>query len=284
MDVGRQIINVATFEFGTLFRSRRAIVVTLLYVLITLGIAALLSWLSVKFGPDLHSLQLATKARAGSKAAIHVKNIIPMLVQKNDTTTLNYLLNQPMTVIGYFLFELLFVPYLLALISFDIINADLRSRFMRFQLLRTSRVTLLTGKLIAHWLMFLVVSGIASIVLFSYSWSKIPGFPLVYSVLLLFVYWLMTAIMSVCYLSLIALISSLIDQGVVALIVILIVIHGFGLVALNSSFIHFFSPSWYKFGLLSSDFLVVGLHSIIFIGFGVIFIAAAWFRLQTRDA
>lgn len=285
MDVGKQIARVAGFELGTLFRSKRALAIILLYVLVTLGIAALLTWLSMKFGPQLRSLQLAANlhAHAGANAAAHVKNIIPMLVRENDTVTLNHLMNQPIVIIGYFLFVLLFIPYLPAMMSFDIVNADIRSRFMRFQLLRASRGTLLAGKIIAHWVLFLIVIGIANMVLFGYAWAKIVGFPLVQSFTLLFEYWFITAIMGFCYISLVALISSLIDQGILALIAILIVVHGLGLLAFNSSAIHFLSPSWYKFGLLSADIMVVGLHSLIFLGFGVVFMAAAWFRLQTRD-
>jgi len=288
MDIGKQVISVAGFELGTLFRSKRALAVIILYVLVTLGIAALFTWLSMKFGPELRSLQLAANAQAGSHAgastATHVKNMIPTLVRGNDAATLNHLMNQPMVIVGYFLFVLLFIPYLPALISFDIINADIRSRFIRFQLLRTSRGTLLAGKIIAHWVLFLIVSGIANMVLFGYAWSKIPDFPLTRSFTLLFEYWFMTAIMGFTYLALVALVSSLIDQGVLALIAILIAVHGFGLIAVSSAPIHFLSPSWYKFGLLSPDVLVVGLHSIVLLGFGVVFMAAAWFRLQTRDA
>lgn len=275
-----QIVTVAGFEINTMFRTRRALAVTLLYVLITLGVAALLAWLSIKIG----ALNLLNSTPgSGAKTASDMKHLLTTLAHGSNAGTIRHILGQPMVVIVFFTFELFFTPYLLVMVSFDMFNADVRSKFIRFQLLRASRGTMLAGKMLAHFALFMLVSAMANLVLFGYAWAKLPSFPVLRAASLLLGYWAITGVEALCYLALIALVSLLIDQGMLSMIVVTIVIYVFGLLALTSSFVHFLTPSWYRFGLFSPDAMVVTTHLLALIGFAAVFLAAGWWRLHTRD-
>jgi|GEM_PF-6026848 hypothetical protein len=77
-----------------------------------------------------------------------------------DKEMARHMLGIPLVVAGFFWLTLTFLPFLVALVSHDLVNSEIRNRSARFTLLRCTRSRLLAGKMMA-----LVVGGGACLAL-----------------------------------------------------------------------------------------------------------------------
>ncbi|NOZ02057.1 MAG: ABC transporter permease subunit [Deltaproteobacteria bacterium] len=278
----KQAWLIAKFDMGTALRTRRALAAVLLYTLVALATGAILVFIDMKLGRQFQTI------RAATDLASHAGDKVPSLDEvlsfflHGDKEMARHLLDLPLVVAGFFWVTLTFLPYLVALVSFDIVNSEVRNRSARFVLLRCPRTVLLAGKMLSHGTLFLAVTVISNVALFAYAWSELPGFPIARAGLLLFEYWLITIVFGFCYLSLAALVSSLIDSGGLSLVVLFIVLVAMGTLSMNNT-IGFLSPSYFKLGLWSPRLMDVAQNLLAFAGFGCVFLGLAWVRLHRRD-
>jgi len=247
-----------------------------MYAIFALAAAAMLVWVEQQAGAKLHDIGKA------STLTHSPARVLSKLLHGDAQDILPYLLRQPLFVVGYFLLTLWFLPYLIALVSFDMVNAQVRSQFLRFELLRTSRTNLFLGRFLAHWVLILTVTALAEFVVLGYVWSRLPNAHFIESGLLMVRYWAFTAVFSLCYLALTALVSTMVNGGVLSLVVLLIAIQFLGVLSMHQD-LGFLSPAWYKFGLLSPRPHVVAINLLVFMGFAVLFLLAGWIYFDRRD-
>jgi ABC-type transport system involved in multi-copper enzyme maturation permease subunit len=281
----RDVLILARFDLATAIRTRRALAALLIYLAGALLTGGILVWVEVQWGDKIAMARTAIDAAA---AAASMKADAPdaykalSTLAGGDEELVRHMLHLPLVVLGFFWTTLTFLPLLVALVSHDIVNAEVRNRSARFVLLRTTRTTLLVAKMLSHGVLFLAVTMAANLALFVYAWVQLPSFePLAVAPWLLR-YWLLTLPFGLCYIALTALVSSLVDSGGLALAAMVGVLIGLGILS-SSDVVGFLSPSWWKVGLWSPSLLKVTAHGAAFLAFGGLFLGAAWARLRWRD-
>lgn len=278
--------RIARFDFSTSLRTKRALLATLIYALGTFAIGGFLIWLQVKTGDMVQMAKLTIAGQGGisdgQAAQLASKAIGKAIDHGVDPAFLEHLMQIPLVVLGFFFVAQTFLPPLIAFMSYDIVNSEVRNRSARFVVLRSPRVALLAGKMVSHGLLFLAVTVLSNVILFGYAWHKLPDFPVTIALLWLLRFWLFTIIIGFCYLSLVTLVSSLVDSGALSLVVMILVLIGLGIVSSIGS-IAFLSPSFYKWGLWSQNLGDVATSIVAYLVFGWIFIGLSWLRMAGRD-
>lgn len=275
--------QIARFDLGTAIRTRRAVVAIILYALGALATAVVLVKIEAAVGDEIQQIKAMASAQSPltGDGASQLEEAISKLVG-GDIDTARHLLGLPLVILGFFWMSLTFLPFLIVLVSHDIVNVEVRNRSARFVLLRSSRSALLIGRMISHGLLFLGVTVLSNLVLFGYAWYSLPHFQPGSAILLLLRIWLLTVPFGFCWLAFTALISALIDNGGIAMVVA-----GIGLIVLSmlsmSDAVGFLSPSHYKLGLWSPRLGPSLAGAAAYLGFGAMFLAGAWARVTWRD-
>lgn len=273
---------IARFDLGTALRTRRALAAVLLYVLVAVGTGAALVWVDMELGRHFDTARVAVNLAATADSDVPSIDEVLSKLPGVDPDMARHLLDMPLIVLGYFSITLAFLPFLVALVSFDIVNSEVRNRSARFVLLRCSRSTLLGGKFLSHSLLLATVTLLANGAIFFYAWWRMPDFPATRTALLLTQYWFLALVVGFCYLSLATLVSSLIDSGGLAMVVLFVVLIALSILS-SSDTIGFLSPSSYKLALWSPEILVVVGNLAALAGFGAGFLALSWLRIRLRD-
>ncbi len=199
-----------------------------------------------------------------------------------DPDVAHELVNMPLFVAGFFWVTLTFLPFLIALMSADLVSAEVRHKSARFLMLRCTRESFLLGKLMSHGLLIVVASALANVALLLYAMARLPEFDGASTLILMGRFWALALCFAFCYLSLAALVSSLIDSVPVALLALVGILIGFSILSLSDR-MAWAVPSHYKLGLWSPRFETAGGSVAAFLAFGALFLGAAWYRLRRRD-
>ena len=206
-----------------------------MYSLGALITAIVLVKIEVSVGNELAQLKWLIKCRRGIRCLRYpVEQTLSTFVGGDIETAPN--LGMPLVILGFFWMSLTFLPFLILLVSHDIVNVEVRNRSARYVLLRTSRGALLTGKMISHGLLFLGVTIFSNAALFFYAWYYSPGFQPLPSLLLLLRIWILIIPFAFCWMAFTAMISAFVDNGLLALIVAGIGMAFLGILSLNDSF------------------------------------------------
>jgi hypothetical protein len=274
---------VARFDLSTALRTKRALAATLLYGVIAMATGGVLVWLEVKIGAytsTAEGLAQAAAAAEGWDGPNSLEEVIAAMLG-GDKELAAHLLGIPLVVYGFFWVTLTFLPYLVAIVSHDMVNAELRNRSVRFSLLRTSRGAFLAGKVIAQLLLLTAVTVVSNLLLLGVAWLQLPSFDPGPALLHLGQYWLYTIVFSLCWIGLTALISSLVESAGLALMVLFVTLIGLSILSFHDTF-GVLSPGAWKLGLWRPG--LDALRSLAaFAGFGAVFLAAAWSVLRWRD-
>ncbi len=277
--------RIARFDLMTAIRTRRALVALLIYLAGALATGGALVWVENQFGDKIQTARTAIDAsEAMASMQADAPNVYEGLasITGGDEAIARHLLHMPLVLLGFFWTTLTFLPLLIALVSYDIVNSEVNQRSARFILLRTSRTSLLLGKMLSHGLLFLAVTVAANVALFLYAWMKLPTFDLLPAAGLLLRFWMLTIPFGFCYIALAALVSSLVDGGGLSMAVMVGVLIGLGVLS-SSADLGFLSPSFYKLNLWSPKLLDVLGSALAFLAFGLIFLGGASARLRWRD-
>jgi ABC-type transport system involved in multi-copper enzyme maturation permease subunit len=279
----RQTWVIARFDLGTALRTKRALAAMLLYGLIAMGTGGVLVWLEVKIGAYAKTAEGLAKVAAtaeGWDGPSSLTEVIAFLLG-GDEELAAHLLGIPLVVYGFFWVTLTFLPYLVAIVSHDMVNAELRNRSVRFSLLRTSRGSFLAGKVLAQMLLLTAVTVVSNLLLLAVAWLQLPSFEPGPALLYLGQYWLYTIVFSLCWIGLTALVSSLIESAGLALMLLFVALIGLSILSFHSD-LGLLSPNAWKLGLWRPG--MDALQSLIaFAAFGGVFLAGAWSVLRWRD-
>jgi ABC-type transport system involved in multi-copper enzyme maturation permease subunit len=276
--------RIARFDLGTAIRTRRAMVAIVLYALGAFATAVVLVKIEGAVGEEINQIRNLATAEArmsGEEGVGKLEEAISTLVG-GDLETARHLLGLPLVILGFFWMSLTFLPYLIVLVSHDIVNVEVRNRSARFVLLRASRTALLVGKMMSHGLLFLGVTVLSNVILFVYAWVSLPHFQPGSAALLLLRIWALTMPFGFCWLAFTALLSSVIDNGGVAMVVGGIAVIVLSMLSMHDT-IGFLSPSHYKLALWSPKWTTSLGGAAAYLAFGAVFLGGAWARMTWRD-
>jgi hypothetical protein len=194
----------------------------------------------------------------------------------------------------FFWLLLKFLPFLILLTSFDQVAGDLQSRSICYSTLRVRRRDILYGKMLAQTAVFMSVTGIGFLVLGITGAVALEGVTAAEVFAGMMRMWLALMPFGVCYLTISAASSCLFREPFIALIAafaLILVLWGLQL------FEHFgasqrlawlqhvelLSPAAYEDGLWLSGVAAPAAAAAAHIGFALVFMAAATWRLAGRD-
>ena len=279
----KQIWCIARFDLGTALRTKRALAATLLYGLIAMGTGGVLVWLEVKirtYADTAEGLVRVAATADGWDGPSSLEEVIAFLLG-GDKELAAHLLGIPLVVYGFFWVSLTFLPYLIAIVSHDMVNAELRNRSVRFSLLRTSRGAFLSGKVLAQLILLTAVTVISNLLLLAVAWVQLPAFDPGPALLYLGQYWIYTIVFSLCWIGLTALVSSLVESAGLALMLLFVALIGLSILSFHDDF-GLLSPGAWKIGLWKPGLEALGSLAA-FASFGAVFLAGAWGALRWRD-
>lgn len=274
--------RIVRFDLGTAIRTRRALVALILYVLAAIGTGAAAVAIEASVLEPLRPIVQTFEGAAQSPGVGREKIEEALAFFTGDREVAHEVLNMPLFVAGFFWVTLTFLPLLIALMSADLVSAEVRHKSARFLMLRCSRESFLFGKLMSHGLLILVASAVANVALLLFAMARLPEFDTGATLILMGRFWILTLCFAFCYLALAALVSSLIDSVPVALPVLVGILIGFAILSLSDR-LAWAVPSHYKRGLWLPRIEIAGASVAAFLGFGVLFLGGAWYRLRRRD-
>ncbi|HOU52666.1 MAG TPA: ABC transporter permease subunit [Myxococcota bacterium] len=282
MNAWQDAWRIARFDLETALRTRRLVLWFAIYLLVALITAMVLVKIETSVGDQIGTLRALAQAPAGTdeEANKFLKGL--SFLTGGDTEIALQMVRMPLIVTGFFWSILTFLPGLILLTSHDMINGEVRNRSTRFVLLRTTRTALLLGKTISHLSLALVATLLANLLVLIYGAVRLPSMPLLQTSGLLLRFFALGIPYALCWVSLTALVSSLLDSGPRSLVTLGVLLMVFQVLSLNSD-VGFLSPLSHRLGLWSGDLLKVGMSVAIYLIFAGVFWAGTWWRITRRD-
>lgn len=194
----------------------------------------------------------------------------------------------------YFWASLTFLPFLVAITSFDVLQNDLQHRTLCFSTLRASRRTILLAKFTAHLAILSVVSALAATAFVAMTVSLVSSVSLGDTVIGMVRVWTLLIPFGAAYLALATMASTLTKRAALALAIavagalVLRVFFWLGFIPETSqwyplSYLERLSPIRFHEEFWRSGFLSPMLGVLIFAVYTTVFLAVADLRLRRRD-
>ncbi|HEY0135815.1 MAG TPA: ABC transporter permease subunit [Nannocystis sp.] len=203
----RDATLIAGFELRESLRTRRALVLVLLYVLI----ASAASYIYVRIVATIDNVTALAGGQDAALAAAQDQGYHEMLLffAGGDATLANHLATYPAMVLIFAWVSLAFLPWFIALTSYDQIAGELHLRTIRYAALRTSRGAYVLGKLLGQAVLVAGVAalGMLPVVLIGAIW--LPNFAALATITALLSTWPVTVVCALAFLGVVSLASQL---------------------------------------------------------------------------
>lgn len=203
----RDALLVAGFDLRESLRTRRALVLVLLYVLI----ASAASYIYVRIVATIDDTAALAGGDAAAMSAMKDEGYGAMLLffAGGDATLANHLATYPAMVLIFAWTSLAFLPWFIALTSYDQIAGELHLRTIRYAALRTTRAAYVSGKLLGQAALVAGVAalGMLPVVLIGAIW--LPNFAVLATVTALLSTWPITVVCALGFLGVVSLASQL---------------------------------------------------------------------------
>lgn len=194
----------------------------------------------------------------------------------------------------FFWSSLTFLPFLVAVTSFDVLQNDLQHRTLCFVTLRASRRTILLAKFTAHLIILSLVSAVAALAFIALTVSLVSSVTFGETALGMLRGWLLLIPFGAAYLALAAMASTLTKRAALALAIavggalLLRVFFWLGFIPETSqwfplSYLERVSPIRFHQEFWRSGVLSPLLGVLIFSVYATVFLAVADLRLRKRD-
>lgn len=209
---------IAGFDLRESIRTRRALVLALLYLLV----ASITSYIYVEVVSlaqevtseaigqlDNAADKAAAMAAAGAAEGAGYTGLL-YVIAGGDQAIAGHLATYPPMVLVFAWFSLGALPWLIALTSYDLVAGDLHLRTVRFVALRTSRGAFVVGKLLSQVLLVALIAGLGMIPVLVIGGAYLPRFDFVASFLALLRAWPILALFAFAVLGPVACASQLV--------------------------------------------------------------------------
>jgi len=286
----RESYLVAVQDLRHSVRTTKALAFLIIYGLLTLCSGGIVIWsvaaANHAIDDQVTQLGLSAETVEANKADAYQK-IVESLV--GDKARAEYYLSIPLIILFFFWASRLFLPWLIALMTYDQIAGEIQHRSARYTLLRANRGALLGGKIGANMFLVVILTVVTNLILISIAAWKIPGFDLGASAYHLLRFWLLILPLGLAWVCLMALLSSLFRTPYLALLAGLGVILVTGLLNMLSTVWESIAPLRYAFPWHWASYLLsqetgdqlMGVAGLL--GFALLFGASAYLVLKRRD-
>jgi ABC-type transport system involved in multi-copper enzyme maturation permease subunit len=203
----RDVGLIAGFDLRESLRTRRALVLVLLYVVIAASASGIYIRIVNEMRENLASVpgsaaEISVAADAGYGALL-------LFFAGGDGALANHLATYPTMVLVFAWISLAFLPWFIALTSYDLIAGDLHLRTIRYAALRTSRGAFVLGKLLGQAALVAGVTGLGMLPVLVLGAIYLPGFDLLGTLFALLSTWPVTVLCALGYLGVVTLASQL---------------------------------------------------------------------------
>ena len=286
----RDVGLIAGFDLRESLRTRRALVLVLLYLLI----AASASGIYVRIVSELQEGVAALPDVSGDPEAAAAMamvqdqgyHLVLLFFAGGDAELANHLATYPAMVLIFAWISLAFLPWFIALTSYDLIAGDLHLRTIRYAALRTSRGAYVLGKLLGQAALIAGVTGLGMLPVVVIGALYLPGFDIVGTLLALLTTWPITVLCALGFLGVVALASQLCKGPGAARAVavgLLLVVWIFSVLPEPMTWLALLSPWHWKFGLfhpaIGQRLLAIGAC----LGLCAGYTALGYLRFRRRD-
>ena len=285
----RDALLIARFELRESLRTRRALALAILFLLVALGLALAYS-AAVNETRKVVGQQPLLRGAAGT-----AYEQLLLWLAGGDRKVARYMADQPPAALFLVKLGTWFVPLLVVLTSAEGIARDISTRAARYTLLRTSRLAFALGKVLGQGLLVAVVLGLSAVLFLGVALSRTPDFDLIGSAFSIVRFAPFIVGHALCFVALAALASLLASSpaGARGLALLFLLCAGlllavpawvhllglprvFGLVAQFSPFAHD-GLAWQP-GLLARSAGV-----LVYLSFAAAFFSLGYLRLRSRD-
>jgi len=285
----RDALLIARFELQESLRTRRALALAILFLLVALGLA-------LAYSEVVNETRRAIGQQALLQGAANtVYEQLLLWLADGDRKVAHYMAEQPPAALFLVKLATWFVPLLVALTSAEIVARDVSTRAARYTLLRTSRLAFALGKTLGQGLLVAVVLGASAALFLVVALWRTPEFDLVGSALSIARFAPFVLSHALCFVALAALASLIAGSPAGARGLAMLFLLGAGLLLTL--------PAWFNllglprsFGLLArlSPFahhlrvfqpgILERLAGVgVYLAFAAAFFSLGYLRLRSRD-
>jgi ABC-type transport system involved in multi-copper enzyme maturation permease subunit len=283
----RDAALVANFDLRESLRTRRALVLVLLYLLI----AATASGVYVSV---VRAIQDTVDAAASAASADQQLDMLKdegyrsllLFIAGGDQPLANHLATYPAMVLIFAWVSLAFLPWFIALTSYDQIAGDLHLRTIRYAALRTTRAAYVAGKLAAQAVVVAGVAALGMLPVIVIGAIYLPGFDLLATVASLISTLPITLVCALGFLGIVSLASQLCRSpgtaraAAMGLLLLVFVLASQDVIG---PFFSLFSPWHWKPGLFHPDIPTRLLSAAACLGLCLGYTALGYLRFRRRD-
>ena len=283
----RDAALVAGFDLLESLRTRRALVLVLLYILI----AATASGIYVNVVRAIQDTMetAATAAQAGEQLDMlkdEGYRSLLLFVAGGDQTLATHLATYPAMVLIFTWVSLAFLPWFIALTSYDQIAGDLHLRTIRYAALRTTRAAYVAGKLAAQAVIVAGVAALGTLPVIVIGAIYLPGFDLLATIGSLISTLPITLVCALGFLGIVSLASQLCrtpGTARAAAMGLLLLVYVLASQSTIGPFFALFSPWHWKPGLFHPDIPTRLLSVAACLGLCFGYTALGYLRFRRRD-
>lgn len=260
----RDALLIAGFDLRESMRTRRALVLAVLYLLVS-SVSSYGYVQTINFAENTVGTMgaVAGDAEAASAAMDMAQNegyrALLMLVAAGDVGMANYLATYPPMVLIFAYLSLGFLPWLIAMTSYDLVAGDLHLRTIRFVALRTTRGAFVVGKLFSQLALVAAIAALGTFPVLIIGAAYLRGFDFVGNFVALVQVWPILALFAFAILGPVALASQLVKGPGAARALAIVLLFGMWLVSVIALGIDdarpfsFITPFHYKFWFFDPD-------------------------------
>jgi ABC-2 type transport system permease protein len=259
------------------------------------------------FKADLDPSKVAEQKKKATSGASEKKFLVGLLFSDDDAALQEALLALPFGLLIVFKLTLIFLPLFITLMGFDQLSAELSAKSIRYLVVRVRRSSLVLGKFLTQATVLALLTAICVSAMVAVSLVVDPDFGFGKAALVLLKLWSAAMVFSLAYLALSSLCSALFKQPPVSLVLNMISLFAIWCVALIGSlylvpgqnvsamsfssyksesvvaFIRYASVWHYSADLIHPSLSRFAGASAAHLGFAMLFLAASYLVLRTRD-
>lgn len=285
----RDALRIARFELHESLRTRRALAVAVLFLLVALGLA-------IAYSAAVNETRRALGEEALLRGAANTAYEQMLLwLADHDGKAARFMAEQPPAALFLVKIATWFVPVLVVLTSAEGIARDVGTRAARYTLMRTSRLAFALGKVLGQGLLILVVLGASALLFLMVAAARTEGFELLGSALGIARFAPFVASHALCFVALAALASQLTTRPAAARgLALLLTLAAALLLAVPAlvyatslpgafGWVSWLSPFAHDEWAFQPDLLARVAGVGVYLAFAVGFFALGYLRLRSRD-
>lgn len=282
----RDALLVADFDLRESLRTRRALVLVLLYLLIAGAASGIYVQIVREITSRAAAFGVEDKLAEASALQDQGYEMVLLFFAGGDGVLARHLATYPVMVLIFAWTSLAFLPWFIALTSYDQIAGDLHQRTIRYAALRTTRGAYVVGKLLGQAALVAGVAGLGMIPVVVIGALYLPDFQALATITALLSTWPITVVCALGFLGVVSLASQLCRSPGAARAAALGLLLAVWLLSLQSgvwAWLAVLSPWYWKPGLFQPGLLDRTIAAAGCLGLCAAYTGLGFLRFRRRD-